>query len=223
MDERPYSSPPSASIDAGDHLSVRAAIPEYTLARALGHTLHPAWEPLEAHLAACVACRQEADELLAMVSSAYDGDLRAVSAPPPNLAFLARRFEPLAAAGARLRRVVVQFSEALVPQMRVAMAARQAGSHLRYSYRVEPAHADEPELTIEVFEYDDRPGLGFLQVTVEPPDADPFDVPPCRLALEVAGERHEATTNQHGVVIVHGLALEQLGGWRIAVAPADGP
>jgi hypothetical protein len=217
-----FSNPPSIPFDASDHTSVRALLAEYALARTLGQALHPAWQALETHLARCASCRGEADELLGIVERTYNGALQPPpAAPTPNLAFLSRRFDAAALSG-QMWQVVIQFSQALLPQMRVAMVARQAGSHLRYSYRVEPAHAAEPELTVEVFEHDDRPGLGFLQVTVEFPDADPFDVPACRLILGRGDARHEAGTNQHGVAIIRDLPLDDVEDWRIAVQPQEG-
>src|SRR5262245_41734213 len=149
MTTRFIGEPPSKSIDGNDHRSILAMLPEYVMIRVLGQQPAQEWQALEQHLTQCAMCRSEADALRELMAESYAGVVpTAPSPPPPDLAFLdqallrpiefVRRADNAQAHLPRsdFRPIVIQFSAALLPRIRVQMAARTGGVRLRYSYEI---------------------------------------------------------------------------------------
>src|SRR5690242_17127208 len=64
-------------------------LPEYATMLALGETPHERFAELEAHLAECVECQVDLDDLLELTIAAYTERLEpAIEYPHPDLSFL---------------------------------------------------------------------------------------------------------------------------------------
>lgn len=230
MTNRYVGAAPSRQIDASDHRCILALLPEYVAIRILDQEPPPQWQPLEQHLMGCAACRSEADALIELMAEIYTDAQPAVPAPPPpDLAFLDRAVlpwamgvqhtngtqSPMRTAGARP--IVVQFSAALLPRMRVHMAARTGNIHLRYAYEIPPADHTSPTITVEVLVSDDQPEIGLVRVCVEHPERSPFDQAGSHVALRIDDMSWSAVTDQNGVTAFHDVPLDQMERWQIAI------
>jgi hypothetical protein len=238
--------PPSRPIDDSDHSSILALLPEYVTICILAQQPPPQWQPLEQHLMRCSACRSEADALTKLMGESYTGALPAVPAPPPpdltfldpaipapppDLTFLDHSVMPRAVAvqhtnsthpPARIgssQPIVFQFSAALLPRMRVHMAARTGGIRLRYAYEIPPTDDTDPTITVEVLVHDDQPTIGLVRVCVEYPDRSPFDQAGSHVTLQIDDTNWSGVTDQNGVTAFADVPLDQMERWQITIAP----
>jgi len=234
MMKRYVGEPPSRPIDDSDHRSILALLPEYVTLCILAQQIPPEWRGLEQHLLRCTACRSEADALMALLDASYTGAMPAVPAPaPPDLTFLDQHVTPQtqgirraddAGPSARIHSfqpIVIQFSTALLPRIRVQMAARTGGIHLRYAYEIPPTDDTSPTITVEVLVHDDQPTIGLVRVCVEHPERSPFDQAGSRVTLQVDDTRWSGVTDQNGVTAFHDIPLDQMEQWQITVAPQE--
>src|SRR5687768_16666617 len=158
MGEREHSSAHSRHSE-----EVRAALPDYAAAIALGQGPQTRYPHMAAHLKRCSACRAELEALLDLAVPAYTGQIVPVASHPQfDLSFL--RSQATRAVEARqswfidsLRRLVVEFSDALLESMRQPALAQAARGQARYRYTPQPALPDNLGLTIDVFADDDIP------------------------------------------------------------------
>jgi hypothetical protein len=234
MMKRYVGEPPSRPINDGEHRSILALLPEYVTMFILGQQLPPEWQALEQHLMHCAACRSEADALMTLVAESYTGVIPAVPMPsPPDLSFLdqsitsqsigVRRMDE-AGSLARIHSfqpIVIQFSALLLPRIRVQMAARTGGVHLRYAYEISPTDDASPTITVEVLVHDDQPTIGLVRVCVEHPGRSPFDQAGTHVTLQVEGMRWSGKTDQNGVTAFHDIPLDQMEQWQIRIAPQE--
>lgn len=231
MTQRSMGDRPSRPIREGDHASIFAVLPEYVTMLALDQRPPPEWHPLEQHLRSCPDCRSEAEALRRLMDETYSGALPAHAAAPPDLAFLRRptpEARPAPAAGAQAQRppaapwsVTIQFSAAILPRMRVPMAARQRGRRLRYHYERPSTDGREPVITVEVFEADATPDRGPVRVCVEPVEGNPFEQGGDQVTLQVPGGRWTRRTDHQGVALFPDVPLDQIEQWQVTVTPAS--
>lgn len=210
------------------HLRILAALPAYVTAVKLGQGLTPELQALAVHLEHCPVCRAEADELLNTMEVLYSGVTAAApAAPAPELGFLrsprarlGKLADAVVQAGSRaLDAIVIQFSAALLPQLRPPTLARAGGPRLRYAYSVPQACDDDPNITVEVLAPDDRLDHGLVRICVELVNADPFDQAGSSVTLETAEQRLSAETDQTGLVYFNDVLLDDIACWRIIVRP----
>ena len=234
MMKRYVGEPPSRPINDGDHRSVLALLPEYVTMCILAQQLPPEWQALEQHLMRCAACRSEADALMALVAESYAGMIPAVPAPsPPDLSFLDQTVTSQSMVVRRagdtgpsarihsFQPIVIQFSTALLPRIRLQVAARTGGVHLRYAYEISPTDDASPTITIEVLVHDDQPTIGLVRVCVEHPNRDPFDQAGSHVTLRVDDTRWSSVTDQNGVTAFPDIPLDQMEQWQIRIAPQE--
>jgi len=234
MMKRYVGEPPSRPINDGDHRSILALLPEYVTMCVLAQQIPPGWQMLEQHLMHCAGCRSEADALMALVAESYAGLIPAVPTPsPPDLSFLnqtvtsqsmeVRRADDTGPS-ARIRSfqpIVIQFSATLLPRIRVQMAARSGGVHLRYAYEISPTDDASPTITVEVLVHDDQPTIGLVRVCVEHPGRTPFDQAGSHVTLQVEDTLWSGVTDQNGVTAFHDIPLDQMEQWQIRIAPQE--
>jgi hypothetical protein len=224
--------PPSRPIVEADHRSILALLPEYVALCILAQQRPPEWLAMERHLGQCTACRGEADALLALMETGYSDASTSIPAPaPPDLAFLARPL-PTPAAPRKdtphkparkphFQPIVIQFSGSLLPNIRVQVAARAGGIHLRYAYEIPPTDDTSPTITVEVLVHDDQPTVGLVRVCVEHPDRSPFDQAGSHVILQAGDMRQSGVTDQNGVTAFHDIPLAQMDHWQITVAAGE--
>jgi hypothetical protein len=246
MTKRYVGEPPSRPIDDSDHRSILALLPEYVTICILDQQLPPQWQPLEQHLLRCSACRSEADALMKLMDESYTGTLPAIPAPPPpDLTFLNPAIpaplpdlsllnQPVKAQTAAIQHtngthpptrraswqpITFQFSAALLPRMRVHMAARTGAIRLRYAYEIPPTDDTSPTITVEVLVHDDQPTIGLVRVCVEHPDRSPFDQAGSHVTLQIDDTNWSGVTDQNGVTAFADVPLDQMERWQITIAP----
>jgi hypothetical protein len=232
MKKRYVGEAPSGPINDSDHRSILALLPEYVTICILAQQLPPQWQRLEQHLMRCGECRSEAGALMELMVESYTGAIPAVPAPPPpDLAFLARtaasppqvvRHADNAGPPARIpsfQPIVIQFSPALLPRIRVQMAARTGGVRLRYAYEIPPTDDTSPTITLEVLVHDDRPDYGLVRVCVEHPDRSPFDQTGSYVTLQIDDTSWSGVTDQNGVTAFQDVPLDRVEHWQVIVAP----
>src|SRR5262245_44810167 len=225
---------PSRPIDGSDHRSILTLLPEYVAICTLDQQLPPEWRLLEEHLMHCPACRSEADTLMELMVESYTGAIPVVAAPPlPDLWFLDQTMTPQTmpvplADDPRpsehtpsFQPIVIQFSAALLPRMRVHMAARTGGIRLRYAYDIPPTDDASPSITVEVLVHDDQPTTGLVRVCVEHPDRSPFDQAGSHVTLQIEDIIWRGVTDQNGVTAFHDVPLDHMERWQITVAPQE--
>jgi hypothetical protein len=232
MMKRNVGEPPSRPINGGDHGSILAMLPEYVTMCVLDQQIPPEWQVLEQHLLHCADCRGEADALMALVTDSYTGAIPTHPVPStPDLSFLD---ETMAAQTKAVRRtastgllarlhsfqpIVIQFSTALLPKIRVHMAARTGGVRLHYAYEISPTDNSSPTITIEVLVHDDQPVIGLVRVCVEHPDRSPFEQAGSRVTLQASDRSWSDVTDQNGVAVFRDIPLDEIEHWQITVTP----
>jgi hypothetical protein len=204
-------------------VKVQDRLPAYVTAEALGQ--HPPTIDLDvaAHLSGCIACRAAFDELRQLAIDAYSGAITpAPSYPQPDLSFLPARSS--AAIGSQPWRIdewgrlIITFSQSLLDSLRPPALLAAARGQLLYSYAVVPHALPGLEVNIEVFAGERQAGLGFVRVSVESLDRDPFDQVPSRVVARAADATWEGTTDATGCVAFDAVPLAALPSLTIEIA-----
>jgi hypothetical protein len=203
---------------------IRAALPEYAAAIALGQAAPTRYPHVAACLKNCSACRAELETLLDLAMPVYTGQVVPVASHRQfNLSFLPS--QATRAVEARqswfidsLRRLVVEFSEALLDSMRQPALVQAARGQLHYHYTPQPAPPDNLGLTIDVFADDDAPDQGNVQVLLDVPGRDPLDQAGIRVTLRVGDLVWEGATSPSGSVTFTAVPLALLPQLRVEVA-----
>jgi hypothetical protein len=203
---------------------MRTALPGYAAAIALGQAAPTHYPYVAACLKSCPACRAELEALLELVMPAYTGQVVPVASQPQfELSFL-----PSQAARAvevrqswyidSLRRLVVEFSQALLESIQQPAVAQAARGQLHYHYTPQPAPPDNLGLTIDVFADDNAPDQGNVQVLIDVPGRDPLDQAGIRVTLRVGDLVWEGATGPSGSVTFTAVPLALLPQLRVEVA-----
>jgi len=202
---------------------IRAALPGYAAAIALGQAPQTRYPHVAACLKSCSTCRAELEALLDLVMPAYAGQVVPIASHPQfDLSFL--RSQATRAVEARqswfidsLRRLVVEFSEALLESLRQPALVQAARGQIHYHYIPQPAPPDNLGLTIDVFADDDAPDQGNVQVLIDMPGRDPLDQAGIRVTLRVGDLVWEGETGPSGSVTFTAVPLALLPQLRVEV------
>jgi hypothetical protein len=205
------------------HDEVRASLPEYAAAQAIGQGARARFPAVAAHLDGCSICRAEFETLLELAVLAYTGEIvPAKSAPHFDLSFL----EPQLARPAKtrqtwlvddLRRLVISFSDVLFASMQPLALAQATRGEILYHYTPDPPPGNF-SVTIDVFAGDDDPQLGNVQVLVDVPGRDPFDQSGIRVTLHAGELIWEKTTSETGSATFMAIPLHLLPHLRVEIS-----
>jgi hypothetical protein len=215
MDEQQRGSQP------GPHEEALASLPEYAAAVALGQVPSAYYPAVAAHIASCPGCRAALETLLELVMPAYTGQVEPAGGFPQfELSFLPPAVEQPAEPRRiwhldEMRRLVIEFSEALLASRRSGMLAQAARGQSLHRYTLDPPPGNLTA-TIEVFAGDD-PELGNVQVLIDMPGRDPFDQAGIRVTLRVAHRVWEGTTGETGSAIFTAVPLKLLSQLRVEI------
>jgi hypothetical protein len=217
MSERDDSSQHSSHINRS-HSEVHAALPSYAAAMALGQAPEIQYPDVAAHLHTCLACSDELDELLELVIPAYSGQIApAADYPEFDLSFL-RASEPSPNWFIdSKRRLVVEFSERLLVELRQTAYAQAVRGPAIYHYEPIPAPSNLG-LTIDVFADERVADQGNVQVLLDVPSRDPLDQSGLQVNLRVGDLHWEGTTSTTGSVTFASVPLKNLARLRIEIA-----
>jgi hypothetical protein len=205
------------------HTAARERFPAYAAAVARGGAPPPD-SVLMAHLAACVACRAELDELLAVTRAAYDGQFAAAPRyPAADLSFL----HPAPVARIRdhmwrldhLGRLAIQFSDALVAALAPRAATGAARGQFLFRYVQDPGTVDDLEITIEVFAEDATRNLGRVRVGVDVPSRDALDQSGSRVVVRAGETAWQGETDESGSVDLAPIPLALVNQMRVEITP----
>jgi hypothetical protein len=215
----------AGAVPAPDHDRLRGLLADYVMARRLGRADEAAWRELADHLDVCAACRAEVDALDQLVAATATGALPAAAAyPPPDFWFLdpspaadpARIASPLDQAADAARRVIVQFSEALVAAFRQPDLAGAFRGELYGSYRHPAGAPDDLQIAIDIALI--QPGDDACRVTLTVIDPrDPFGQEGYTVRLDDGATRREATTDHRGTVAFEPVPLGALARLRFTI------
>ncbi len=230
--EQQFSGEQSASsADANEHMRILNTLPEYVMLLVLGQQPPPAWHSVEAHLAACRACRAEAEALQQLLRAAYTEALPApIDLPPPDLSFLPQAFDltrmqvvPPQKQRNQVRRepIHLPFSAALLAQIQVRRTVRAHTVRKRYEHTIPARRAQDPQVRIEIFERTNMTDYGQVRIAVEYPERNPFAQGGTQVLLQVGETTYSAYTNQHGVVLFTDIRLDQIDSWQLTVLPNE--
>lgn len=226
MSERDDSSKHTAQANCS-HEEVRALLPGFAAARALGQMLPNQYVDVYLHVQSCAACLAELEALLQLVRPIYRGQVApAGSYPHFNLAFLQR--PPLAVRGRNwfidhLQRLVVEFSDALLAELSAPPYAQAARGAALYRYTPDPAPPGDLEVTVDVFADDGVPDQGSVQVLIDVPSRDPFDQSGTRVRLQVGEAAWQGVTGTTGSVTFTSVPLKQLPQLRLEIVLSPEP
>ena len=200
------------------HAAAREQFAAYAAALARGEAPARA-DQLQAHLAACAACRAELDELLAVARAAYSGQIPAAPAyPAPDLSFLA----PAPALPWRIDAhgwLEVQFSPALVAALAPRAAVGAARGQFLFRYVQEPGSVDDLGVTIEVFAEDAAGNLGRVRVGVDVPSRDALDQSGSRVVVRAGEAAWHGETDESGSVDLAPIPLSVVNQMRVEITP----
>jgi hypothetical protein len=223
MGVRDDNSQRSSQLDRS-HEEMRALLPSYATAMALGQAPEGYYSTVAAHLQTCAACRADLEELLELVVPTYRGQLiPAANNSQVDLSFL-RSSAPQAVESRpswfvdSLHRLVVEFSDALLGSMRQSAFAQAARGAALYHYAPVPAPPNNLGITIDVFASDSDPAVGNVQVLLDIPSRDPFDQSGTVVTLRVGDRVWEGSTSATGSVTFTDVPLERLSQLRVEIS-----
>lgn len=209
------------------HETFRERLPEYATTLVLGGPGERSAPDIAAHVAGCATCRDELEELLALTHAAYAGEIApATTYPVPDLSFLPRStpmFVPEVSPPRRewwideARRLVVQFSQALLDLLRPPTLAGATRGRLLYHYTQAPGTVADLDLTIEVFLEGSDPALARVSVCVEASGRDPLDQAGAVVTLHAVGLSRSGVTDETGGVDFATVPLAALPDLRVTV------
>lgn len=231
MEHQSSEEQPLSFANDNEHMRVLSLLPEYVLAVTLGQPPLPMAQRVEAHLAACTACRAEADSLRQLLQAAYTEELALhARLQPPDLSFLPTPFNlarlqanPPHISGESSARAPIHlpFSAAFLAQIQVRGNVRAHSIRKRYEHTLPAGRAQDPHLRIEIFEHTDRPDLGQVRVVVEYPERNPFAQGRTQVRLQIGATVLAGATNQHGVILFTDVDLAQIDSWQLTVVPHE--
>jgi hypothetical protein len=214
-----------AAGHAPDHDRLRGLLADYAMARRLGRADEAGWREVTAHLAACADCRAEVDDLDQLVAASATGALPAATAyPRPDFWFLdpppaddaAPVASSLAAVVDAARRLVIQFSEALVAAFRQPDLAGAFRGELYGSYRHPAGAPDDLQVAIDIALI--QPGGDACRVTLTVIDPrDPFGQEGYTVRLDDGATQRAATTDHRGTVAFEPIPLDALARLRFTI------
>jgi hypothetical protein len=210
------------------HAAAREQFPAYAAAVARGVT--PPASELPAHLASCAACRAELDELVAVATAAYGGQIAAAPGyPAADLSFLPPAGKvvamPALPAGAYPWRLdergalEVQFSPALVATLAPRAAVGAARGQFLFRYVQDPGSVDDLGVTIEVFAEDAARNLGRVRVGVDVPSRDALDQSGSRVVVRAGEAAWQGETDESGSVDLAPIPLNVVNQMRVEITP----
>jgi hypothetical protein len=207
-------------VGGRSHEAIHERLPEYVTIAALGREPATELPDVAAHLAHCADCRERLAELLAMTAAAYAGEVApAPHYPELDLGFLhpVERVREQAWWIDEARRVVIDFSQALLDLPRPSALAGTTRGQLLYRYEQAPGSLMDLELVIEVFADDGDQQSGWVRVSVEVPSCDPLDQPPTAVGLHAKDLGRTGTTDETGIVDFAAVPLAVLPTLRVTV------
>lgn len=197
-------------------------IDDYIAAQLAGADYTGLFPEVADHLDACVACAAAYARLYELERLAVLPDPAEI--PEPDLSRLLQKSlrSVLARQMQRGReRLQLRLSEVLLTLLvpsPASAATRSAGRDHRLRYRLSRKQASEVDLPFrfQVYEDGERPGLGLVEVTVEPPGQSWPDLGGRTVFLSYEGERRRETTDAWGVAVFRDVPLAQLGAATVA-------
>jgi anti-sigma factor RsiW len=198
-------------------------LPEYATMLALGETPQEQFAALEAHLAECVECQVDLDDLLELTIAAYTQHLEpAIEYPRPDLSFLQPMALPVALTQPwYLERdtLVITLSAPIVQAAQQQSLAGVLRGRLLYRYIQEPRSVADLEVSIDVYAEESRPGQGRVRVSVEVPSRDPLEQAGSLVVLRADTVRLDGRTDELGHVDFSPVPLDALPRMRVEITP----
>ena len=228
MDYRDLNDERINSIDL-PHAVAREQFPAYAAAVARGDRL-PHANQLQAHLAACPACRAELAELVTLVNAAYTSQIDVASAYPiADLSFLASADNQVATPARPIftdpwrmdehGRLTIQFSVGLVAGLAPRAAVGAARGQFLFRYIQDRGSVDDLGVTIEVFAEDAARNLGRVRVGVDVPSRDALDQSGSQVVIRAGGIAWEGETDESGLVDLVPIPLNLVNQMRVEITP----
>lgn len=216
--------PPSDPNDRSEfpHHPFRLLLPEYATWQASGNDPRQRYPEVVRHLMDCADCREELEELVALLVAFEQPVTSLVPSIRPNLSFLGNSSPspPVSPVWLdEMGRWLVHFSQAFLalfaPPAQYGMA--RGTFKLRH---LEDAPSGNT-LTLELRE-ERESALASLLVQLYRPDQDPFDQGGNRVIVRASDQQWEGVTDDTGSVEFQGLPLVLLPTLRLEVLPPEG-
>jgi hypothetical protein len=182
---------------------------------------------LATHLAYCLICRSELEELLSVGRPVYTGELpQAITYPPADLSFL-RLKQQLPQSPQALPwwvdiagQLIILFSEPLLATLRPSPLVGSMRGRLLYDYIQESGTIPGLNARIEVFTVDQQPEMSCVRVYVEVLSRDLFDQQGSIVRIRTNALTWEAATDDTGTVAFEAIPLRMIPQLRIEITPA---
>jgi hypothetical protein len=209
------------------HEAANASLYTYANEAVLGHAPEALYPEVAAHLATCVECCADLDELLTHARSAHAGAIEpAPSYPKVNLARLTPPWRnsnttPHPWFVDRLGRLWVDFSEALLTTLRPpAFAGGARESSLLYAFHARRQSPHDLAWTIQILAEAESEMVA-MQINVDVPNRRPFDQAGSQVVLHMEqATRHDATDELGSVAFEH-IPLNALPKLRVEIRPLE--
>jgi hypothetical protein len=206
------------------HQPLREWFPEFATAVALRGQPPIIGPALDAHLAACTACRGELGELVDLTTAAYAGQIaRASSYPAADLSFLPRPVQPAVQGHPwlldELGRLVIQFSESLVEALVPRAITGATRGQFLFRYVQDPGSTQDLGVTIDVFAEDAARTLGRVRIGVDVPSRGAFDQSGSRVVVRVGEVAWQGETDETGSVDLAPIPLDVVRNMRVEITP----
>lgn len=186
--------------------TIQALLPAYVTADALGQQPGKSYHDVAAHVNECEDCCAALDDLRALTMDTYSGSVEPASSyPQPDLSFLPARPSAQPWRLDEWGRLIVSFSQALLDSLRPPALAGAARGQLLYSYAIQPPGRD---VHIDMFATSAQ--LGFVRISVESLDRDPFDQTPSQVVARAADAIWEGVTDATGCIAFEAVPLADL-------------
>jgi hypothetical protein len=214
------------NVDGEPAHPIRALLPEYAAAVALGSRPAGQYADVAAHIEECAACQVELDDLLEVIEPLYAGAINPAPVyPPANLSFLEATVNDTDTIVVPWRfdagRLMVAFSEPLLDALRQPTLAGVSRGRLLYRYIQEPGSVEDLDVAIEVYAEDAGQRQGRVRVCVDVPSRGPLDQTGSVVVLRAGGMRLEAATDESGQVDFAPVPLEDLPRLRVEIRPLE--
>lgn len=204
------------------HQRTRALLPDFATWQACGHDPRTRYPEMGPHLAECERCRQELEELVALLVAFSQPVTSLLPSIRPDLAFLgySTPSPPVPASWVdEVGRWFVLFSQSFLTLFTPPPQYGRARGTFKMQ-RLEDARSGST-LTLEVREAPDS-ALASLLVKVDWPDQDPFELGGSRVTVRAADQQWEGVTDDTGSVEFGALPRSLLSVLRLEVSPAEG-
>ncbi len=204
------------------HETIRALLPLYAAAAARGYDPARLYPDVVAHVAACARCRDELDDLLAMILPAYAGEV--APAPPPStpdLSFLRARRAPAAPPWSvdEWGRLLIRFSTALLDSLRPPTLAGARRGQLLYRY--EPTGDAAPDMGLQIEIFAESETAASVTVALDDPQREPLAQSGILVTLQAGDQSWQQPTDETGFVSFEGIPRAHLATLQITVGAEE--